>query len=146
MTRMCWLLVLLWAGSAQSEIYRWTDDQGRVHFGDRRPDHVQVETVEIEPETDIPAGREAGLAKQRRELLNAADKRRRAVEKTQRRAAQQRERERRRLAEWRAQCEKTRERIDAVLSQQRGGYSAKRGEALQRRLDELRRREASQCR
>lgn len=146
MTRMCWLLALLWAGSAQAEIYRWIDEQGRVHFGDRRPDDVQVETVEIEPKTGVPAGREAALAKQRRELLNAADKRQRAIEKTQRRAAQQRERERRRLAEWRAQCEKTRELIDSVLSEQRGGYSASRGEALQRRLDELRRREASQCR
>jgi hypothetical protein len=143
---MCWLLALLWAGVAQAEIYRWIDDQGRVHFGDRRPDDAQVETVEIEPETGVPAGREAALAKQRRELLNAAEKRQRSIEKGQRQAAERRARERRRLAEWRAQCEKTRDRIDAVLSEQRGGYSAARGEALQRRLDELRSREASQCR
>ncbi|WP_157729949.1 DUF4124 domain-containing protein [Bacterioplanes sanyensis] len=37
------------AAVASAEIYRWTDANGKVHFGDRPPPQVEKETVEVEP-------------------------------------------------------------------------------------------------
>ncbi len=41
------LLMLLSAAPLAAEIYRWTDDDGTVHFGDRPRQHA--ESVEIRP-------------------------------------------------------------------------------------------------
>lgn len=46
------LLTLLLALSAPvlaGEIHRWTDSQGRVHYGDRPPDRVETRPLELEP-------------------------------------------------------------------------------------------------
>ena len=42
-------IVLLIPGLASAEIYRWTDAQGRVHFGER-PGAAGAETVEVKPQ------------------------------------------------------------------------------------------------
>jgi glutaredoxin len=43
------LLGLLLGGMAQGELYRWTDEEGAVHFGDRPPDRRQAEEVQVQP-------------------------------------------------------------------------------------------------
>lgn len=42
---MLLLLLPMWG---QAEIYRWTDESGRVHFGDAPKDTVQAEKVVVE--------------------------------------------------------------------------------------------------
>lgn len=42
-------IVLLIPGLASAEIYRWTDAQGRVHFGER-PGAAGAQTVEVKPQ------------------------------------------------------------------------------------------------
>jgi hypothetical protein len=43
------LLVLAWPCSASpAEVYRWVDDQGGVHFGDRPPPNGDVQVLDIE--------------------------------------------------------------------------------------------------
>ena len=42
-------IVLLIPGLASAEIYRWTDAQGRVHFGEK-PGAAGAETVEVKPQ------------------------------------------------------------------------------------------------
>lgn len=37
MIRMAWALVLFFATAAQSQYFRWVDDKGNVHYGDRPP-------------------------------------------------------------------------------------------------------------
>lgn len=45
----CLLLLLgLLPALAQAEIYRWTDAQGRVHFGERPP--AEAERIEVRPQ------------------------------------------------------------------------------------------------
>lgn len=39
------LLILLASASLQAEIYKWTDKNGKVRFGDRPPKTQQVETI-----------------------------------------------------------------------------------------------------
>jgi uncharacterized iron-regulated membrane protein len=40
---------LAWSGLAGAEIYRWTDAQGRVHFGEK-PGTSSAEQVEVKPQ------------------------------------------------------------------------------------------------
>ncbi len=42
------MLLSLLASSGFSEIYQWTDENGQVHFSDRKPAETPVETVELE--------------------------------------------------------------------------------------------------
>ncbi len=43
---MAVLLLLLWQ-TAQSGVYRWTDENGKVHFGDRPPQEQETEQVAV---------------------------------------------------------------------------------------------------
>ena len=56
---------LLLSLSVKAELYRWTDDDGKVHFSDRKPDaaasEVEVEAVEVKP-VNIDESREARQA------------------------------------------------------------------------------------
>lgn len=45
------LLLGLSAATAPAEIYRWTDPQGRIHFGDSPKDQKAAKTVNIEVNT-----------------------------------------------------------------------------------------------
>ena len=50
------LVSLLLVTSAQAEVYRWVDDQGRVHFGDRAPQQGQAQALGMaESEKQAPA-------------------------------------------------------------------------------------------
>ncbi|MFP5344226.1 MAG: DUF4124 domain-containing protein [Gammaproteobacteria bacterium] len=43
------LLCLAWLGQAQGvEIYKWVDEKGRVHYGDR-PGYAGVEQITVQP-------------------------------------------------------------------------------------------------
>jgi len=45
------LVALLWLFGltpAVAEIFKWTDDRGKVHFGDRPPSEREVEKIKIE--------------------------------------------------------------------------------------------------
>lgn len=49
------LVVLIVPMLTAAEVYRWTDDQGRVHFGDRPPGNRPSETVDVrEPVRAVP--------------------------------------------------------------------------------------------
>ena len=45
----CWVLAtLLLPGLASAEVYRWVDDEGNVHFSDKKPADGQAQEIEIE--------------------------------------------------------------------------------------------------
>jgi len=44
---------LLLVVNAQAEVYRWVDDDGRVHFGDQAPQSDQVEALDL-PQSEAP--------------------------------------------------------------------------------------------
>jgi hypothetical protein len=39
--------LLAWSGMASAVVYKWTDAQGKVQYGDRPPDGVHAEVVEL---------------------------------------------------------------------------------------------------
>ncbi len=44
---ICWLLLTLWPLGAGADVYRWTDDQGGVHFGDAPPNAQKALSIDI---------------------------------------------------------------------------------------------------
>ena len=77
----------MWApqSAAQEEVYRWVDDKGVVHFGDRPPQQADVEKISIpDTQTQPAANQEAAqdtqpnLAQQLREERAEARKEREA--------------------------------------------------------------------
>ena len=42
------LALWLFAGPAAAEIYKWTDEQGRVHYSDQKPTGQEFEQVEVQ--------------------------------------------------------------------------------------------------
>jgi hypothetical protein len=39
--------LLAWSGLASAVVYKWTDSQGKLQYGDRPPDGVHAEVVEL---------------------------------------------------------------------------------------------------
>lgn len=55
------ILVLLFAGGAVAAIYKWVDEQGKVHYGDSPKDKQRAQKIETKPgpsEADIQDARE----------------------------------------------------------------------------------------
>ncbi len=47
MSRFFLLLLLSWPLTSSAELYQWTDDQGRAHFGDRPPVNIEAKTLDV---------------------------------------------------------------------------------------------------
>lgn len=133
--RVLILLLVLCPGLAGAEIYRWTDSEGRVHFG-QQP-RSGAERVEVKPQVierdQATRDREAGTARffqaRREEQAQAAEK-----------AAEARAQEAQRCSEWRQQ----RERLDRARlfyrndeQGERQFYSDAEVAAARRKLDTL---------
>ena len=57
------LLVTVCATAAIAQpVYRWTDAEGRVHFGDRPPEGIEARTVDIAPPPPSSGTSPAGAA------------------------------------------------------------------------------------
>ena len=51
MSRLVFVLLLLSAYSSHGAIYKWVDENGKVHFTDNPPDDTQTEEVELQINT-----------------------------------------------------------------------------------------------
>src|SRR5271167_4555603 len=40
-------MMIAWSGMASAVVYKWVDAQGKVQYGDRPPDGVHAEVVEL---------------------------------------------------------------------------------------------------
>jgi hypothetical protein len=65
------LLATAPAAPAGSEVFRWVDEQGQVHFGDCPPPDCRSEQIEIAPG---PSERSVRAAQERAEQLRAAER------------------------------------------------------------------------
>ena len=86
------LLLILYPLLTQADIYRWVDEQGNVHYGDRPAHDTDAEALELEERsvnTDIGEDRQ----EYRDRLLEAMQEDREAIrDERQRQAAEKRER------------------------------------------------------
>ncbi len=67
------LALVLAAGVAAAQVYKWVDEDGKVHYGDRRPDTgADAQTLELPPAPSKDADH-ADRTLKRRRLLDAFD-------------------------------------------------------------------------
>jgi hypothetical protein len=45
----CLALLILFALPARAEIYKWTDEKGKVHYGDQAPASTKPKTLDVKP-------------------------------------------------------------------------------------------------
>lgn len=87
-------LLVLACTPAAAQVYRWTDEEGVVHYGDRPPAQGGGEAVDLRPSELGPDHPEVRARRERRErLLRAFAKERR--ERQEKAEAERREREQR---------------------------------------------------
>lgn len=125
------LVAMLGAGSVSAEIYRWVDEQGRVHFGDR-PNDPAAETVDVprRPSSSRPTETAAPPTDEPSRLqrwLRAKDEERADQRRTERA-------ERRQTRQRRANCRKARKNWDYY--QQGGVFYETRPDGSRHFLDD----------
>lgn len=86
-----------------AEVYKWVDEQGRTHYGDKPADDSAL-SVDVESENpEVDPVLEERRRKRDKLLEQFADERRKAAEEAEKLAAEKAERERK--------CEQTRNRL-----------------------------------
>ena len=108
------LLLVLSVPATAGSVYKWTDKQGRVHFGDKPPAAATVTPVEVKPATGDDRASDGGLRPGERARLGEIRKR------ESRLAAEKRDREERVAAD-----EKRRSRQVMQDAKRCAGYQQK---------------------
>jgi hypothetical protein len=111
--RILSLILLLTAATAQAaDIYRWTDAQGRTHYGDQPPASGGEKITEPPPPSDLsPEEVNARLEAIRAQRQTAAEERALAKEAQAKTAAEHKQRA--------AECAAMRQQRDAIQTAQR---------------------------
>ncbi len=130
-----------------NEIYRWTDENGVVHFGDRPPEGQQAQAVQVS-EFQLSETSDSGPAPEEQEALssdtaiNAIPAQEEPVPLTAAQArrekmAKDREERREAQAENDLMCQKHSKRVEQIEPYQRVYYTNEQGESV-RMDDDLR--------
>jgi hypothetical protein len=81
------LLIALGAASADTQVYRWVDKDGKVHYSDKKPKDADSKELAIQSQASDPEAAEKAMAELRAQNqgLDEADAQRKqaAVEKAQ---------------------------------------------------------------
>lgn len=77
-------------GNAVAEVYKWTDEQGKVHYGDRPPKQEQAEVLEMPKvkSQQAPSVSDRERLHRQRKLVEALREEREIKEKKKREAAE----------------------------------------------------------
>lgn len=128
------LLSLLLTSTAQAATFqRWTDAEGRIHYGDEAPDGVVAIDVEIDPDHNVqaapPMPRFTPATPMKSPARDAA-------------AAHRAARERQERAE---KCADYQEKFEHLRSRMRAGYKASQYNRLMEQEESLRRKIETYC-
>jgi hypothetical protein len=141
------LIALMMAAGAQAkEVYRWTDENGVVHFSDRKPAEVRDFDLSEVPDSAPATGSSPYGTAPEPDEPSAAEQRREAI-------AQQKQKAREVNAERDAQCAAMRDELARLEPSRRVYFTNEQGETermddVQRvdRVAELKRAIAANCR
>lgn len=83
-----WVVCLALSGAASAQVYKWVDENGKVHYGDAPPDRndSKKKSVKINTPPPSPADRDAAVkrAEQERRTLNHMTESRKRADETAR--------------------------------------------------------------
>lgn len=108
------VLALLWSAGASAEAWRWKDDSGQVHFGDKPPPGVAAERVHVQSGPSTLTDEER--AQRRLDLREGEATRDEAAAREERRAARAEERAAGEAAMNRSRCDRARWALAALDS------------------------------
>jgi len=106
------------SGAFASDIYKWTDAEGNVHYGDRAPENVEAERVEIQsrPTNRAQVTARVQARREARERLIGEQESQQAQEAGSELSPEEQER----LAEERAQkCQMYKDRLQTFVQSRR---------------------------
>jgi uncharacterized FlaG/YvyC family protein len=88
---VCFNLLLGIALSAAAEVYRWTDNEGKTHYGDHPPQEQRSKATPVDIKI-APAGIDTEAQRQREQLRSIEEGRQRERDYEQQKAAQEQQR------------------------------------------------------
>jgi hypothetical protein len=100
-TRTVLFLLLGWSSLASGAgVYKWVDEQGRVHYGERPPERIQAQEMQIKeaPPDVSPIEDEAGRRDKEQRLLRAFDEERAQKKELQQKSREEQEKRQRNCA------------------------------------------------
>lgn len=133
--RRAGLCALLWAacGAAAAQgVYKWTDERGQVHYGDKPPAGASAQPVDVAPSPPAPAKSPYGDVIKQQQAQEAAEAKERL--RRERESARADERKRAEEKRDREKCLSYRRRLEDVQDTLRHGYRASREGRLKRQL------------
>ena len=129
------LIIILLPATLTAEIYKWRDDKGRVHYGERPPaDHAEAREISaaLPPIHEIPAATAPKSAKRPSLQTKAVDRRETlAAQRALERQAQR--------------CEKYADQLADIQRKLRAGYREPRGNKLRERRRVLEQKQHEEC-
>lgn len=89
--------LLLAAVTAEAQVYKWVDENGKVHFGDqpprKKPDAAEKVELKVAPKTgNAPAASQADRGLKQRELLKTMEQERKQRESQRTKAKEEKKR------------------------------------------------------
>lgn len=134
------LLLVMVSFPTSAQVFRWVADDGSVHYGDRPPETVSVQALDISSvATTDPSGLRAGEA-QRLERIDARRQQARDHKSQLSGEGQQIAQEQDARA-----CEQHTQRHQALRKSLRAGYQGGEGDRLRRQLREARKAMNRHC-
>lgn len=129
---LCALLCAAYGAAAAQGVYKWTDERGQVHYGDKPPAGASAQPIDIDPSPPAPAKSPYEDVIRQQQIQEAAE----AKERLRRERESARAEESRRAEEKRDQekCLSYRRRFSDVQETLRHGYPASREGKLKRQL------------
>lgn len=97
--------------ASSASVYKWTDDEGVTHFGDRQPTGREAESVKIRSGTSTKVGQSSSP----QDKVNELDKRQQSVAEQEKLSAQEEAQRKQRTAN----CETARNNLNILNSNAR---------------------------
>ncbi|HEY5703261.1 MAG TPA: DUF4124 domain-containing protein [Gammaproteobacteria bacterium] len=109
------VLIALPGGSAFADIYKWTDKDGNIYFGDKPPQDVESEHIQVKPKA-VPAQPDEGELRRLRQLEQAERDATRRIESQRARTAAERREKQEDLAQ-KQRCSEARQQLHELQQQ-----------------------------
>lgn len=148
MTKIALCLLILIAGTAQAEIYKWTDEQGQVHYSDRPAVMSQATIINHRPQPTASLAGSGLRADERARLSEIEYRQRRAQLDRNITASQERIRQRQQAINDdynRNMCTMYQGWLADIRDQRDRGYTAKQDREFTQREEKYRREMKDYC-
>jgi len=73
MKKIIWICLFLFIGSAQAAVYKWVDENGKVHYGDKPQAGNKNIELNVDSEPSVVRGMDSSRVEKREKLLEVME-------------------------------------------------------------------------